>query len=131
MSEITNLTVAVHWNKGWKTYTVTGTRHAGNLIRKFAGYRGFLSARLNDPLERPDGSTVDNVIHIFPDDVTHDPAGKFGALFDRNNAHYDLRVRPVRRPRRTEPVPVEEPPAEEPEWEEPDWHETPGGWFEK
>lgn len=87
-----HLDLAVRWNgRGWKLYEVTGTRHAYYLIRKLAQRDGFEAARLNDLLIRSDGYVEDNVIHLSVDDVTgSDSAGKYRALLDRNNAHYDL-----------------------------------------
>lgn len=86
------LDLAVRWNgRGWKLYEVTGTRHAYYLIRKLAQREGFEGARLNDPLVRSDGYVIDNVIHLSTDDVLgSDSAGKYRALLDRNNSHYDL-----------------------------------------
>lgn len=89
-----HLDVAVGWQTKdglkWRTYVVTGTRHAYYLIRKLAGRTGFVQARLQDWLVGTDGYLRENVISIRRDDVTNDRAGKFGALLDRNNSHYDL-----------------------------------------
>lgn len=86
-----SLELAVSWDRGWKVYTVTGTRHAYYLLRKLADRRGFRGARLNDVLVNRDGSHTANVIHLSVDDITgSDSAGKYRALLDRNNAHYDL-----------------------------------------
>lgn len=86
------LDLAVRWSgRGWKLYIVTGTRHAYYLLRKLAQREGFEAARLNDVIVRSDGYVLDNVIHLSVDDVTgSDSAGKYRALLDRNNAHYDL-----------------------------------------
>lgn len=85
------LNLAVRWEQGWKLYEVTGTRHAYYLLRKLADREGFQGARLNDPLLRTDGYIVDNVITLSLDDITgSDVHGKYQALLDRNNAHYDL-----------------------------------------
>lgn len=85
------LDLAVRWDRGWKLYHVTGTRHAYYLLRKLAGREGFQGARLNDPLLRSDGVIVDNVIHLSVSDITGpDTAGKYRALLDRSNRHYDL-----------------------------------------
>lgn len=87
-----HLDLAVRWSsKGWKTYRVTGTRHAGYLLRKLAQSDGFETARLNAPLLRDDGYLVPNVISFDRDDVLgSDRFGKTRNLFDRNNAQYDL-----------------------------------------
>ena len=86
-----HLNLAVQWNNGWKTYSVTGTRHAAALLRKFAAYDGFQSARLNAPLLRTDGYLIQNVIRFDRDDITgSDRHGKYRGLTDRNNAQYDL-----------------------------------------
>ncbi len=86
-----SLELAVSWSRGWRVYTVTGTRHAYYLLRKLAQRGGFQGARLNDVLVNRDGSRTPNVIHLSVDDVTgSDSAGKYRALLDRNNAHYDL-----------------------------------------
>lgn len=86
-----HLDLAVEWEgKGWKTYTVTGTRHAYYFIRKLAGRQGFRQARLNDLLV-DDGYARDNVLTITYADATgHDRFGTYRSLLDRNNAHYDL-----------------------------------------
>lgn len=86
-----HLELAVSWERGWKVYTVSGTRHAYYLLRKLAGRNGFRGARLNDVLVNRDGSHSPNVIHLSVDDITgSDSAGKYRALLDRSNAHYDL-----------------------------------------
>lgn len=86
-----HLELAVSWERGWKVYTVSGTRHAYYLLRKLADRRGFQGARLNDVLVHRDGSHSPNVIHLSVDDITgSDSAGKYRALLDRSNAHYDL-----------------------------------------
>jgi hypothetical protein len=86
-----HLDLAVRWDRGWKTYEVTGTRHAYYLLRKLAGRDGFQGARLNDVLVAPNGTRTDNVIALDPDDITgSDRHGKYRALLDRNNSHYDL-----------------------------------------
>lgn len=86
------LDMAVYWEgKGWQLRQVTGTRHAYYLLRKLAGVKGFRAARLNDPLVRRDGWILDNVLHFSLDDITgSDTAGKYRALLDRRNSHYDL-----------------------------------------
>jgi hypothetical protein len=87
----TSLDLAVRWERGWKTYEVTGTRHAYYLLRKLAQRDGFQGARLNDVLLDQDGWQIDNVISLSVDDVTgSDTHGKYRALLDRSNAHYDL-----------------------------------------
>lgn len=86
-----HLDLAVRWDRGWKTYEVTGTWHAYYLLRKLAGRDGFQGARLNDVLVLPDGTRKDNVIALGPDDITGpDRFGKYQALLDRNNSSYDL-----------------------------------------
>jgi hypothetical protein len=88
-----HLDLAVQWKNGWKTYRVTGTRHAAAMLRKFAGYNGFQGARLNAPLHREDGYLIQNVIRFDRDDITgSDRFGKYRGLTDRNNAQYDLSV---------------------------------------
>ena len=85
------LELAVRWDRGWKTYEVGGTRHTYYLLRKLAQYEGFQSARLNTPLERDDRWMVPNIITLDTDDITgSDRHGKYRALLDRNNTHYDL-----------------------------------------
>jgi hypothetical protein len=85
------LTMAVQWARGWKTYQVTGTRHAYYLLRKLAGYEGFRQARLNSPVVGRDGYVHDNVLTIWADDVDrNDRAGIYSSLMDRSNSHYDL-----------------------------------------
>ena len=87
MATSTQLKVTVSWNTGRKEYTVQGTKHAGNLIKKFAGYRGFLSATVHDFLTTRDGERIENPIMIQQDQA-HMGNGKFACLFDRNNTHY-------------------------------------------
>lgn len=85
------LDLAVRWDRGWKVYTVTGTRHAYYLLRKLAVRQGFQGARLNDVIVREDGWVLDNVIHLDADDILgSDRHGKGRALLDRRNSHYDL-----------------------------------------
>lgn len=85
------LELAVRWTQGWKTYDVTGTRHAYYLLRKLVQYRGFERARLNAPLVTSDGYLRPNVISFDEDDIIgSDRFGKFHALMDRNNAYFDL-----------------------------------------
>jgi hypothetical protein len=89
--EPTMLDLAVRWEQGWKTYEVTGTRHAYYLLRKLAQKDGFQGARLNDVLLDDEGWQMDNVIALDLDDITgSDRFGKYRALLDRTNAHYDL-----------------------------------------
>lgn len=86
-----HLDLAVRWDKGWRLYEVTGTRHAYYLLRKLAQRPGFQGARLNDILVRSDGWILDNIISLDVDDVTgSDRHGKYRALLDRRNSHYDL-----------------------------------------
>ena len=87
-----HLDLAVFWQgKGWQTLRVTGTRHAYFLLRKLAGRSGFRSARLLDLLVGTDGYVRDNVISFSRDEITgSDRHGKYAALLDRNNSHYDL-----------------------------------------
>lgn len=86
-----HLDLAVQWRKGWKTYRVTGTRHAANLLRKLAGYHGFQGARLNDVIVDVLGYARDNVLFFDRDEITgSDRFGKFASLFDRDNSNYDL-----------------------------------------
>lgn len=86
-----HLDLAVRWERGWKIYEVTGTRHAYYLLRKLAGRDGFEGARLNDILVAPNGERTDNVIALSVDDITgSDSSGTYRALLDRNNSHYDL-----------------------------------------
>lgn len=86
-----HLDLAVRWDRGWKVYEVTGTRHAYYLLLKLALRDGFQGARLNTPVARPDGWIVDQVMSLSDDDVTgSDTHGKFRSLLDRNNSHYDL-----------------------------------------
>lgn len=86
-----HLEVAVRWNQGWKTYRVTGTRHAYYFIRKLAGREGFQAARVQDWLVDPQGYVKANVISLSLSDITgRDVHGKYRALLDRNNCHYDL-----------------------------------------
>lgn len=85
------LNLAVQWDKGWKTYRVTGTRHAYYLLRKFAGRRGFKGARLEEILVGTNGYATPNVIALTDDDITgSDRFGKYRSLLDKNNTHYDL-----------------------------------------
>jgi hypothetical protein len=91
------LDLAVRWDKGWKAYEVTGTRHAYYLLRKLATRRGFQGARLQDFLVH-DGYCTPNIISLSADDITgSDRFGKGRALLDRNNAHYDLQRDALRR----------------------------------
>lgn len=87
-----SLALAVFWQgKGWSTYTVTGTRHAYYLLRKLTRRNGFRSARLQDFLVDGNGYAHDNVISLDADDITgSDRHGKYRALLDRNNSHFDL-----------------------------------------
>jgi len=86
-----HLDLAVQWERGWKVYEVTGTRHAYYLLRKLVEREGFQGARLNDVLLDDKGWQVDNVISLSVDDITgSDRFGKYRALLDRSNAHYDL-----------------------------------------
>lgn len=85
------LELAVRWDRGWKTYEVTGTRHAYYLLRKLAPRDGFTGARLRSWLKRSDGYVIPNVISLNDSDILgSDPHGKYRALLDRNNSHYDL-----------------------------------------
>lgn len=86
-----HLDLVVRWEKGWRTYTVTGTRHAYYLLRKLSQRWGFQGARLRDMTVDHNGYLTYNVIALSVDDVTgSDRHGKYRALLDRNNAHYDL-----------------------------------------
>jgi len=86
-----HLDLAVRWEKGWKTYAVTGTRHAYYLLRKLAPRDGFQGARLQDWLIDSNGYAHENVITLSEDDVLgSDSYGKYGSLLDRSNSHYDL-----------------------------------------
>lgn len=77
--------------RGWQTFEVTGTRHAYYLLRKLVRRNGFKSARLQEWLVGTDGYAHENVISLSLDDVTGgDSAGKYRALLDRSNSHYDL-----------------------------------------
>lgn len=81
-----HLDLAVRWERGWKTYEVTGTRHAYYMLRKIACQDGFNGARL-------DVSTpgTPNVTALSVDDITGDDTdGTYAALLDRSNPHYDL-----------------------------------------
>lgn len=65
----------IYWTSGSKKeYQVTGTFHAGCLLRKFHG--AWNSARLHDEYSNGDPC----VVSIQPRD--------YGHLFDRNNTHY-------------------------------------------
>lgn len=92
----THLNLAVRWenapaDRRWRTYEVTGTRHAYYLLRKLAQKDGFGCARLQDWLIPQTGPWVENVMALYPDDILgSDRAGKYRALLDRNNSHYDL-----------------------------------------
>lgn len=89
------LEVAVAWQlRGedglrWKTYAVTGTRHAHFLIRKLAARNGFVSARLCDWLLTPEGYRIENVLSFTETDVAR-MSDRFRALLDRANTNYDL-----------------------------------------
>lgn len=88
----THLDLAVNWEgKGWKSYEVTGTRHAFYLLRKLATRRGFRSALLNDMVVDFNGYLRENVISLDADDITgSDRHGKGRALLNRTNSNYDL-----------------------------------------
>lgn len=60
-----------------KTYQVSGTRHAGNLLRKLGG--SWSDAWLTEPL----GDTL-NKVHVTP-------GGGYGFFFDRNNTNYEVK----------------------------------------
>lgn len=86
-----HLDLAVRWDKGWKTYSVTGTRHAYYLLRKLARRDDFEHAMLNDFMVTPQGYRLDNIISLNINDITgRDQHGKYRALLNRNNSHYDL-----------------------------------------
>ena len=85
------LELAVKWERGWKTYEVTGTRHAYYLLLKLADRDGFQGARLNTPVTTDAGYRLDDVMSLSEDDILgSDRHGKFACLLDRNNTHYDL-----------------------------------------
>lgn len=79
--------------RGWKTFKVTGTRHAYYLLRKLAADPKFSQARLREPLRTPDGRYVkDNVLVFSTEDILgSDSTGKYSHLLNRGNTHYDLR----------------------------------------
>jgi hypothetical protein len=89
-----HLDLAVAWQTTnglkWRTYEVTGTRHAYYLIRKLAGRKGFRRARLQEWLVGANGYATENIIGIAPDDVTSDRHGVYRALLNKSNSHYDL-----------------------------------------
>lgn len=77
--------------RGWQTFEVTGTRHAYYLLRKLARRSTFQSARLQDWMVGRNGYAIENVITLGTDDVTgSDRHGKYRALLNRSNSHYDL-----------------------------------------
>lgn len=82
-----HLDVAVQWEAGWKTYEVTGTRHAYYMIRKMAQKDGFHSARVNVPMITDTGYLRPNVIDLDSDDIDEND---HHGLLDRGNAYYDL-----------------------------------------
>jgi len=85
----TCLELAVNWERGWKVYEVTGTRHAHFLLKKLAARDGFLGARLRDLLYESDGTVTNNVLMFSSQDILYG-SEKFGALLDRGNSNYDL-----------------------------------------
>jgi hypothetical protein len=90
-----HLDLAVAWQTKdglkWRTYEVTGTRHAYYLLRKLVQRRGFRSGRLQEWLVDGNGYAHENVISLDADDITgSDRHGKGRSLLDRNNSHYDL-----------------------------------------
>lgn len=87
-----SLPLAVYFEgRGWKTFDVTGTRHAYYLIRKLAADPKFGQARLKEPLHDTDGTfVIDNVLVFTGQDVSGLSA-KYTGLLDRSNTHYDLK----------------------------------------
>lgn len=84
------LPLTVNFTTGRRNYQVTGTRHAGNLLRKLADNRNFIEAVLTETLSNEYGS-VDNPIRFNRDDIKGaDRFGKFQNLFNRSNSNYDL-----------------------------------------
>ena len=81
-----SLPLAVHFDgRGWKTYNVTGTRHAYYTLRKIARSESFTGARLQEPM----GEGKFNVLALTPQDILTNSA-KYACLLDRSNTHYDL-----------------------------------------
>jgi hypothetical protein len=83
------LDVAVHWASGWRTYTVTGRRHAFFLIRKFARRTGFQGARLRDIEVDVMGYEHDTVTAFHPDEINNN-GPRFAGLTDQDHPHYSL-----------------------------------------